>query len=193
MRQRRDHRQARRRATCAALAAGIALLGGCAADGRGGDTVTPTAAAGAAGPAVDWRTRLADDTVHVAITDPQRHWRIDRVALVAPGGAVVPAQEMTRETVRDNDPYGYGYGGSSVGIGGGWGSRGGGGVGIGIGVPLFGSAAAAAPATRVLARIRLPDPAAYRGSAAGWKIRIDLSDAYGQASHAEIPAPVPQG
>ncbi|MGE0747568.1 MAG: hypothetical protein AB7K86_20075 [Rhodospirillales bacterium] len=180
------------RRTAAAMLATVALLAGCAAEGRR-DTVTPVAPAGAAGPAITWQTRLSADTVDVTVTDPHRYWRIERLTLVAPGGATVPAQEITRETVRDNDPYGYGYGGSSVGIGGGWGSRGGGGLGIGIGIPLFGSGASAAPPSRVAARIRLPDAAAYRQSAAAWRIRIELTDPNGQTSHAEIPAPVPQG
>ncbi|MGE0653373.1 MAG: hypothetical protein AB7P12_16765 [Alphaproteobacteria bacterium] len=171
---------------------GVVVLSGCASEGQQA-TVTPVAPAGTAGPAIDWRTALSGDTVQVSITDPRQYWRVDRVSLVAPGGATIPAQEITRETVRDNDPYGYGGGGASVGFGGGWGSRGGGGVGIGIGVPLFGSGAPAVPPTRVVALIRPPDPAAYRQSAAAWRIRIDLSDATGRTSHAEIPAPIPQG
>lgn len=190
---RHDVRRARRlRAATLLAGAAVALLAGCAAEGRR-DTVTPVAPAGAAGPALDWRTRLSGDTVDVAVTDPRRYWRVERVALISPAGTAVPAQEITRETVRDNDPYGYGYEGGSVGIGGGWGSRSGGGVGIGIGIPLFGSGAPAAPPSRVTARIRLPDAAAYRQSATAWRIRIDLTDPNGQTSHAEIPAPVPQG
>jgi hypothetical protein len=177
----------------ALIGAALAALAGCAGETQH-DTVSPAAANAVAGPSIGWRTRLADDAVHVAITDPRRYWRVEGVDLVTPAGNALAAEEITRETDRDSDPYGYGYGGSSVGIGGGWGSRGGGGVGIGIGVPLFGSGAPAAPPpSRVLARIRLPDPAAYRQTAAGWKIRLRLSDPNGQTSHAEIPAPLPQG
>lgn len=153
----------------------VLLLAGCAQSGEDD----------AGQPDVDWRVALAGDEIVVDLTDPEGYYRVERVELVGPGGRTYKAHDVARETVRDRaGPY---YGGSSVGVGIGGGH---GGVGFGLSFPL-GGARPAPVVTRTTARIRLPDPRAYRRTFERWTIEVVLTDPAGATSYASFPAPGP--
>ncbi len=162
----------------------VLLLAGCAQSGE--DGAESSRAAGQ--PDVDWHAALAGDEIVVDLTDPEGYYRVERVELVGPGGRTYKAHDVARQTVRDRAGP---YGGSAVGVGIGGGFGGGhGGVGIGLSFPL-GGARPAPVVTRTTARIRLPDPRAYRRTFERWTIEVVLTDPAGATSYASIPAPGP--
>ena len=110
--------------------------------------------------------------------------------MLGPAGVSVSAFELTRELVRDRTS---GVGGSSVGVGvgGGGGSRSGVSLGVGLGFPLGGGGGKVLEYRRTLAKIRVPDRAAYRRDGGDWKIAMSLTDDAGEASVATVPAPRP--
>lgn len=184
------------------VTAAAAFLGACSSSERQSGTVVPQeqmlpgnqTGSQAAGPSVHYRTSLEGDAVVIEIRDRNNAYRVDRVELIAPDGRSYPASDITREKVTDNTTYGLG--GSNVGIGvGGWGgSSSGVGVGVGLGFPLGGGRYSDPDAeARTTARIRLPDPAAYRANPNGWLVRTTFSDLTGQTSSAVMPAPKPAG
>ena len=158
-----------------------------------GSTTAPS------GPPLDWRTSLSGDTVTVELRDTNDYYRIERVDLVGPNGITIAASEIDRETNRNTGDYGGGYGGGpNVGVGvGSWsGSRGGSGtgVGLGLGFPLGGSSSYNAPppvVTMTRARIKVPDEAFYRQTAANWVVRVTTTDRNSQSNTAVFPAPKP--
>jgi hypothetical protein len=138
----------------------------------------------AANPSIDWRTEVRGDDLLVRLADRRGYYRVERVELVAPSGRSYPAAELTREVVREDDRY-YPYG-PGVGVGGGFGSSGSSSVGIGVSVPLGGGGSYERGAWTE-ARIPLPEPP--RSVGPDWKIVVGLSDRYGAARVAELPAP----
>jgi hypothetical protein len=199
----------------AALVLGIGLAG-CANDNQtsndtiawsqpGGSTVVPAgsttgAATTPSGPPLDWRTNLSGDTVTVELRDANGYYRVERVDLVGPNGVTLTASEIDRETNRNSgDTGGYYGGGPSVGLGvGSWGGSGHSGtsVGLGLGFPLGGGGSYEPPPpviTFTRARIRLPDEAYYRQTAANWVVRISTTDRNNQPNTAVFPAPKPAG
>lgn len=157
-------------------------------------SVAPTGPVAPSGPPLNWQTSYSDDTVMVEVQDTNNNYRIERVELVGPTGMTIAASEIDRQTNRASGDFGGYGGGPSVGIGGWGGSRGGGGGGVGLGFPLGGRSSATRPppvATVTRARIRLPDPAYYRQTAASWVIRVTTTDRGNQSSVAVIPAPPP--
>lgn len=153
------------------------------------------------GPPLNWETRLSGDTVTVELRDPNSFYRVERVEMVGPNGLTIAASEIDRETHQGDyagGSYGYG-GGPSVGVGvGSWsgGRRGGTGVGLGLGFPLGGSSYEPPPqpvGTVTRARLKIPDPAFYRQTAANWIIRVTTTDRGNQQNVAVIPAPKPAG
>ncbi len=139
-------------------------------------------------PALVWHTQVVGGVLEVEITDPNGYYRVERVALVSPNGETYPAQETTRETVRDEArPYGGSVG---IGIGGGYGSHSGGSVGVGLSFPLSGDGYGPV-VRRTRARIRLPEAIAAAGAAEPWAIEIGLTDPAGRAVVARIPGPQP--
>jgi len=103
---------------------------------------------------LQWRTSLRGDEVRVAVFDRTGQYRINGITLVGPGGAVVPARELTRESQS-------GAGGGGLSVGGDYGPRSGGGVILGMGFPVGGDSsslerrtAASSPCRRVIARMR---------------------------------------
>jgi hypothetical protein len=161
----------------------------------GAPSLTPS------GPPLNWETRLSGDTITVELRDPNAYYRVERVEMVGPNGLTVAANEIDRETHQgDYAGGGYGYGGGpSVGVGvGSWsgGRRSGTGVGLGLGFPLGGSSYEPPPqpvGTVTRARLRIPDPAFYRQTAANWIIRVTTTDRNNQQNVAVIPAPKPAG
>jgi len=102
------------------------------------------------------------------------------------------AFELTRQSERAAYGPGYGYGPhGSIGVVGG--SSGHVGVGISIGISSYDGYGPPSepPAVRALARIRVPDPAAYRRSARDWSIVVTLGDGSRTPAYARIPAPLP--
>ena len=165
------------------------VLVGCAA--KETKTVTPSSLepkAEAAQPKLEWNARLSGDVVTLEVRDPAQHYRIESVDLLGPGGISVSAFELTRELVRDRIG---GPGGSSVGVGvgGSGGSRSGVSLGVGLGFPLGGGDAR--EYRRTLAKIRVPDRAAYDREGGAWTIAISLTDSKGESSVASVPAPRP--
>lgn len=167
------------------------FVAGCAANET--KTVTPSspeAKAEAAQPKLDWNARLSGDVITLEVRDPAKHYRVEKVDLLGPAGVSVSAFELTRELVRDRTG---GIGGSSVGVGvgGSGGSRSGVSLGVGLGFPLGGGGGEVLEYRRTLAKIRLPDRAAYDRDGGDWKIAMSLTDADGEPSVATVPAPRP--
>jgi hypothetical protein len=123
--------------------------------------------------------------VEVRDDDPVRAAR-----LVAPGGAAVEAHAIdTNRTSR-----GGGGGGlyPSVGVGVGGGSNSGVSTGVGIGFPIFGGGGGGRVREEYesVARIRIPDLAAYRANWQKYEVRLTLGE--GADEHeVVIPAPEP--
>lgn len=164
---------------------------GCAA--KETKTVTPSSVepkAEAAQPKLDWNAQLSGDVITLEVRDPAKHYRVEKVDLLGPAGVSVSAFELTRELVRDRTSSGIGGSSVGVGVGGSGGSRSGVSLGVGLGFPLDGGGGQTLEYRRTLAKIRLPDRAAYeRGGE--WKIAMSLTDADGEPSVATVPAPRP--
>ena len=122
--------------------------------------------------------------VEVRDDDPVRAAR-----LVAPDGSAQEAHAIdTSRTSRGGGGGGF-Y--PSVGVGVGGGSNSGVSTGVGIGFPIFGGGGGR---TRTeyesVARIRIPDPAAYRANWQKYEVRLTLGE--GGAQHeVVVPAPEP--
>jgi hypothetical protein len=130
-------------------------------------------------------------TVDVQVTDRQP---LTRAELASPDGQVFLAHQIEREQVRRSGGYG-GQPSMGVGVGVGGGSSGGVGVGtgIGIGFPLGvggDSGAPRDPRIASIARIRVPDMAAYRSGWQQWKVRVTLGEGAAQRV-IEVEAPPP--
>jgi hypothetical protein len=122
--------------------------------------------------------------VEVRDEDPVRTAR-----LVGPDGAAIEAHAIDTERRSSGGGGGGFYPSVGVGVGGG---SGGGGVstGVGIGFPIFGGGGSAREEFQSVARIRLPDPAAYRANWQNYEIRATLGE--GADEHeVVIPAPEP--
>src|SRR3546814_16013309 len=88
----------------------VLLPAGCAtADGDGGGAGIEDRPQDQAEPEVEWSTSYRDHVVRVTIEDPNAHYRVERVVLLGPGGAVHPAAELTRENVTDSDARSGGF------------------------------------------------------------------------------------
>ena len=163
------------RPTFALLGAAL-LLAACAGDDRPAPIASPVAARFVADMA---------DVIEVEISDRQP---VDQVELLAPDGRVIPAYQILRETAVE---AGVGLRPSiGVGVSGGSSSRVG--VGVGIGFPIGGfERPADAPRVRSLARLRVPDMAAYRAAWPHWVLRIRLGTPEAGLRFMEIPAPRP--
>jgi hypothetical protein len=129
---------------------------------------------------LQWRTSLRADEAWFVVFDRTGQYRIDRVALVGPGGQAVPAREMTRENQGGNGRPGFGVFGSG-------GSRGMNGVGVGIDIPVGSDPGSLERRTSAV----IPLPQDYRRTAPQWKIEVDMTTPDGSAYHATIPAPTP--
>lgn len=163
---------------------------------------TTGAATTPSGPPIDWRTNLSGDMVTVELRDLNDYYRVERVDLVGPDGTTLAANEIDRETNRNSGDYGGGYSsGPTMGVGvGSWSGSGGRssgsatGVGLGFDFPLGGRSSSSAPppvVTFTRARIKVPDEAFYRQTAANWVVRITTTDRNNQSNTAVFPAPKP--
>jgi hypothetical protein len=123
--------------------------------------------------------------IEVRDDDPVRAAR-----LVAPDGAAVEAHAIdTNRTSR-----GGGGGGiyPSVGVGVGGGSNSGVSTGVGIGFPIFGGGGGGRVREEYesVARIRIPDLAAYRANWQKYEVRVTLGKG-GEQHEVVVPAPEP--
>ena len=135
-------------------------------------------------PSLDWNTDVVGDTIVVSLTDPAGFYRVEQVTLVGPAGQRIDAEEISRRTYRESGSVAPRVS-SGVRIG----SGGRSGVGVGFNFPLITNRSGRTPVNEIEARIRLPDPAGYRREARRWRIVIAMTDANGNSSRAEIPAP----
>ena len=165
----------------------LPLLVGCTTAGGYG-AARPEPQPAPVPPSLDWNTALAGDVVEIELTDPTGYYRVERIALIGPAGQSHEAFELIRETIRRH--RGAGGGRVGVGLGGGYGGRSGGAVSVGLSIPVTGPPRADM-ITHWQARVRLPDPDAYRRTAGQWRLEVLLTDPAGAASLAEIPAPGP--
>jgi hypothetical protein len=125
-------------------------------------------------------------TIQVEAAHQSYNNRIEQIALVGPDGRTYTANDTTTETVTDR---GY-YGGNSVGVGvGGGGGSGGGFGGVGIGLGLGSIGGGSRPVFRTVARIPIPDKAAYRRAPQDWKIAITVGQKDGPSQVITQPAP----
>jgi hypothetical protein len=129
---------------------------------------------------LQWRTSLRADEVRVIMFDRTGQYRVDRVALVGPGGQVVPAREMTRENLGGSAGPGFGVFGSG-------GSRGMSGFGIGIDLPVGSDSGSLERRTSAV----IPLPPDYRRDAAQWRIEIEMTMPSGGPYRTSIAAPAP--
>ncbi len=160
----------------------LAVSAGCA-PATTDDASRPIPAPAAVEPKIDWHTSLASDMIVVELTDPKGFYRVEHVELVGPGGRSYPADELSRETVRESARA---YDGGGVGVGAGYGGGGHGSFVFGFSLPLAGPRGATA-ITRTTARLTPPDD--YRPKAGQWVINIVMTDPAGTERFASIPAP----
>ena len=159
------------------LCAALLLLAGCTQAGN-----QPAARVPAGPPSLEWKTDIVGDTIVVSLADPDGFYRVEQVTLVGPAGQRIDASEITRRTYRESGSVS-----PSVSTGIGISSGGSSSVGIGFNFPIVAGRSARTPVNEIEARIRLPDPAGYRGQQ--WRIVVALMDKDGISSSAEIPAP----
>lgn len=112
--------------------------------------------------------------------------RVADVRLIGPDGRVL--RPAGRRTLRSE--AGSGHAGSGVGVGVTGGSSSGINPFVTLSLDLLGGdGGPERRERRVVARIPLPDPAAYRENAADWRIEVDLVDVSGSERTRRLPAP----
>jgi hypothetical protein len=154
----------------------LPAIAGCA-------TAVPTAEPSIPGLAVAARTIGPADYVEVTATHRSAYHRLERIALVAPGGREIPPAETHADTTRriGAGPWPVG----TVGIAGG--NRG---VGVGVGFPLvIGEGGWSSTVRTLRATFKIPDPAAYRADPAAWQIVLHWRDGHGLPIATSRPAP----
>lgn len=114
--------------------------------------------------------------------------RVAGIRLVAPDGtALTPAERRESRT-----HAGGGGAASSVGVGATGGSASGINPFVTLSLDFLGGDGGPERRTRqIVARIPLPDPAAYRDTAADWRLEVDLVDVAGAKRTRTLPAPRP--
>lgn len=115
--------------------------------------------------------------------------RIERIALVTPGGTEIEPEETRRESLR-GPRAGRPYSGS-VGVGTGYGARHSF-FGIGIAFPLvLGKRGYARAIYRTRATFKVPDPESYRRDPSKWSVAIHMRHRKDGPFTIKQPAPVP--
>lgn len=166
-----------RNAVIACLA--LVALAACASDRE---------RAAAEAPQPDYAASFAPEAgdlllVQVRDDDPVRAAR-----LVAPDGTAIEAHAIDTERRSRGGGGGGFYPSVGVGVGGG---SGGVSTGVGIGFPIFGGGGGRARTEYdSVARIRIPDLAAYRANWQKYEVRVTLGEG-AQQHEVAIPAPEP--
>ena len=162
----------------AAAGAFCLALGACAQDAPGPSAPPPGmmhASAALTGP--------SGREVEVLVADIPPGDRILEIELIGPAGARYPAGQTT-PSIRES---GAGRGGTTIGIG----VRGGSSSGIdpyiSMGIPLLGGGEARR-SRRVLARVPIPDPAAFLERPQDWRIGVTFLDQLGERRSLVFPA-----
>ncbi len=161
-----------------AAAGALSLALGACAQGSPGPLVAPPgmmhASASLRGPPAR--------EVEVLVVDIPPGDRILEIELISPAGARYPAGQ-TIPSIRES---GAGRGGATIGIG----VRGGSSSGVkpyvGIDVPLLGGGEAHR-SRRVLARVPIPDPAAFLERPQDWRIGVTFLDQMGTRRSLSFP------
>ena len=161
---------------CLALAA----LAACASDRD---------RAAAEAPKPDYLATFAPEAADLLLIEVRDDDPVRAARLVAPDGSGVEAHAI--DTERRSRGGGGGGFYPSVGVGVGGGSNSGVSTGVGIGFPIFGGGGGRAREEfQSVARIRLPDVAAYRANWQKYEVRVTLGE--GADEHeVVIPAPEP--
>ncbi len=121
--------------------------------------------------------------VEVLVVDIPPGDRILEIELISPAGARYPAGQTT-PSIRES---GAGRGGATIGIGVRGGSSSGVDPYISMGLPLLGGGAARR-SRRVLARVPIPDPAAFLERPQDWRIGVIFLDQLGTRRSLVFPA-----
>lgn len=133
---------------------------------------------------------LVDDAtaVEVRVVGLMPGARVAGIRLVAPGGtALTPAERRESRT-----HAGGGGPASSVGVGATGGSASGINPFVTLSLDFLGGDGGPERRTRrIVARIPLPDPAAFREAADDWRLEVDLVDVAGAQRTRTLPAPRP--
>ena len=166
-----------RNAVIACLA--LVALAACASDRE---------RAAAEAPKPDYLATFAPEAADLLLVEVRDEDPVRSARLVAPGGAAIEAHAIDTNRTR-----GAGGGGfyPSVGVGVGTGSNSGVSTGVGIGFPIFGGGGGSRRTEyESVARIRIPDLAAYRANWQNYELRVTLGE--GAEEHeVVIPAPEP--
>lgn len=136
------------------------------------------------------RTRLAGPpaaAVEVLVFDVPPGRRVEGVALVDPQGRRHAAESLVPLTVET----GPGVSRPTIGFGVTGGSASGVHPWIGLDWAILGGAGPARDSRRVLARVPIPDPAAYRAQATRWRVEIAVVELTGEARTLSFPAQAP--
>ena len=145
--------------------------------------------AAAEAPKPDYLATFAPEAADLLLIEVRDEDPVRAARLVAPGGAATEAHAI--DTERRSRGGGGGGFYPSVGVGVGGGSNSGVSTGVGIGFPIFGGGGGRAREEfQSVARIRLPDVAAYRANWQKYEVRVTLGE--GADEHeVVIPAPEP--
>jgi hypothetical protein len=168
-----------RNAVIACLA--LVALAACASDKE---------RAAAEAPRPDYLASFAPEAADLLLVEVRDDDPVRAARLVAPDGAAIEAHAI------DSERHSRGGGGGgfypSVGVGVGGGSGGGGvSTGVGIGFPIFGGGGGGGRTEyESVARIRIPDLAAYRANWQSYEVRVTLGEG-ADAHEVVIPAPEP--
>jgi hypothetical protein len=166
-----------RNAVIACLA--LVALAACASDRE---------RAAAEAPKPDYLASFAPEAGDLLLVEVRDEDPVRAARLVAPDGAAIEAHAIDTERRSRGGGGGGFYPSVGVGVGGG---SGGVSTGVGIGFPIFGGGGGSRRTEyESVARIRIPDPAAYRANWQKYEIRATLGE--GAEEHeVVIPAPEP--
>ena len=140
-------------------------------------------------PKPDYLASFAPEAADLLLIEVRDEDPVLAARLVAPDGTAVEAHAI------DSERHATGGGGGgfypSVGVGVGGGSNSGVSTGVGIGFPIFGGGGGGGRLEyESVARIRIPDLAAYRANWQKYEIRAMLGEG-GSGHEVVIPAPEP--
>lgn len=123
--------------------------------------------------------------VEVRVTEIPAGVVIERILLIGPGEQRLEADKLARST-RESGPGLVSRPGIGVAVTGGSSS------GVNPSVSLGWQVTGGGPARhsrQVIARIPLPNPAAYRATAIGWRVEVHYDDVTGRRQVLTLPAP----
>ena len=123
--------------------------------------------------------------VEVRVTEIPPGVAVERVLMIGPGGQRLEAEKLIR-SAREPGPGLVSRPGIGIAVTGGSSSRVNPSVGLGWHVTGGGPSRYS---QQVAARIPLPNPAAYRATAIGWRVEVHYRDVTGRRQVLTLPAP----